>query len=773
MKTEKMKPKRNPRVFMDILVDGERAGTIVLELFADIVPKTAENFRALCTGEKGIGRTTKKPLHYKGSTFHRIIKGFVAQGGDFSKKDGTGGESIYGGKFADENFQLHHDGPGILSMANAGPHTNGSQFFITFAAAPHLDGKHVVFGRVVEGIDVMKKIERLPTADRGRPVVPVKISNCGEVSPGKDNGIVSIDEDKKKGKKLKATKEAVSSDDDSRKMRKRKKHRRVRKDRRKRRRRHYSSDSDTSSDTDSDSDSSDSESDSYSSSDDTSTSSKDDRVRRKKKSSRKSKHRHTKRRRDKRRGKRHGRKVKRSRRKSKWSSDSDYSSSSDTESETSSESDTESDSESDVGKRSVKLKTHSRAVEKPQNSDKQGIEEEKGIVVKDIVEEGELVKENEEKTKEMDVVEVKADRSPDSRSPQSDAPSGSRSPRKSLSRSPKRSLSRSQSESPRRILSRSLSRSPRRVLSRSPRMSLSRSPSVIARRHLSRSPSVVNRRPLSGSPRRSLSRHSRQNLAQSPLKSRSSPPSRRLSRSHSPVVDKSTLPPPNQSQTTARSPSPEGTPKRVRRGRGFSQRYSYARRYRTPSPDRSPPRSHRVSERSIPERDRYSSYRSYSERSPARHYRNPPRGRTPPRYRRSRSRSMSYSPVAYRNRRRNRSLSRSRSPADERPRVSDQLRSRLGPRDSYESRGRRGRSPSRSRSSSMSRSSESLPADNRRTASSDKRTASSDKRKSGHSPRGQRSPAASLSKSMSRSRTPPGNGNLVSYGDGSPDSRSK
>jgi hypothetical protein len=127
---------------------------------------------------------------------------------------------------------------------------------------------------------------------------------------------------------------------------------------------------------------------------------------------------------------------------------------------------------------------------------------------------------------------------------------------------------------------------------------------------------------------------------------------------------------------------------------------------------------------------------------------------------------MSYSPVAYRNRRRNRSLSRSRSPADERPRVSDQLRSRLGPRDSYESRGRRGRSPSRSRSSSVSRSSESLPIDNRRTASSDKH-------KTGHSPRGQRSPAASLSKSRSRSQTPPGNGNLVSYGDGSPDSRSK
>ncbi|KAG4198326.1 hypothetical protein ERO13_A05G078500v2 [Gossypium hirsutum] len=135
-----MSKKKNPMVFFDISIGGDLVERIIIELFADVVPKTAENFRALCTGEKGIGKSTGKPLHYKGAFFHRIIKGFMAQGGDFSKGNGTGGESIYGGKFADENFKLTHDGPGILSMANSGPNTNGSQFFITFKRQPHLDG---------------------------------------------------------------------------------------------------------------------------------------------------------------------------------------------------------------------------------------------------------------------------------------------------------------------------------------------------------------------------------------------------------------------------------------------------------------------------------------------------------------------------------------------------------------------------------------------------------------------------------------------------------
>ena len=148
------------KCFFDITVDGEAAGRVVFGLFGNTVPKTAANFATLCDGSAGVGNAGK-PLHFKDSAFHRIIPGFMAQGGDFTAGNGTGGESIYGNKFNDENFDLKHTRPNLLSMANSGPNTNGSQFFITFAATPWLNGKHVVFGEVIEGADIVKALEKI------------------------------------------------------------------------------------------------------------------------------------------------------------------------------------------------------------------------------------------------------------------------------------------------------------------------------------------------------------------------------------------------------------------------------------------------------------------------------------------------------------------------------------------------------------------------------------------------------------------------------------
>ncbi|KAF2475515.1 peptidyl-prolyl cis-trans isomerase 1 [Lindgomyces ingoldianus] len=170
---------KRPRVFFDVTVGGVKAGRIVIELV--IVPKTAENFRALCTGEKGLG-TSGKPLHYKGSIFHRVIKSFMIQGGDFTMGNGTGGESIYGEKFEDENFDQIHDRPFLLSMANAGPGTNGSQFFITTVSTPHLDKKHVVFGEVINGRSVVREIENLKTQNGDKPLHDATIVDCGELT---------------------------------------------------------------------------------------------------------------------------------------------------------------------------------------------------------------------------------------------------------------------------------------------------------------------------------------------------------------------------------------------------------------------------------------------------------------------------------------------------------------------------------------------------------------------------------------------------------------
>ncbi|CAM9254106.1 unnamed protein product, partial [Ectocarpus fasciculatus] len=184
-------------VYLDLTISNRPIGRMVFELFADKVPRTAENFRSLVTGEHGVSQSSGRPLHYKGSRFHRVISGFMAQGGDFTHGDGTGGESIYGVKFPDENFLMKHTSPGQLSMANSGafpalsrcPGTNGSQFFITFRDTPHLDGRHVVFGQIVSGQEVLRVLESVAVDSSDRPRAAVVVADCGQL------GVEAADED--------------------------------------------------------------------------------------------------------------------------------------------------------------------------------------------------------------------------------------------------------------------------------------------------------------------------------------------------------------------------------------------------------------------------------------------------------------------------------------------------------------------------------------------------------------------------------------------------
>ncbi|KAJ7559996.1 hypothetical protein O6H91_04G110400 [Diphasiastrum complanatum] len=780
--------KLNPKVFFDITIGGEAAGRIVMELFADSVPITVANFRALCTGEKGIGKATGKPLHYQGTIFHRVIRGFMAQGGDFSKKDGSGGESIYGGKFKDESFQHRHSGAGVLSMANAGPNTNGSQFFFTFAATPHLDGKHVVFGKVVEGLDVLKRIEQQPTSgSKHKPDVPIKIVNCGELSHGKDNrtsGDIKKGRKKKSGK-FRDNKRCSPSDEDGYDTKSRRKHKETSKDRKNKKRRHHYSDSDSEStwcspsdedgyamksrrkhkktskdrrnkkrkhhysDSDSESTSeSDYSSDSFSDTDSTSsseTSSSSVEDRKKKRSNRKERRRRrqTKRRRDRRREKKTLKDRKR-KRKYKWSSESDYSSdsesSSDTDSDSESESETESDDDDNTKMQFFKSKsTFGREVNKHlQDTDKaqfllpeteglisepQATEELKELKEKDrddALSEDDLDEDGElrevllpEDTKNQ--VDLAADLKMKESSPEGRQLDGYRNqspnPRRSVSESPNKSISRSPSRSlspDQRSLSRSLSRSP------------------------SRSP-VPRTRPSPAAP---------------------------IPKSRSP--------------TPAKSASHESTPKRIRRGRGFSQQYSFARRYRTPSLDRSPPQSYRYAGRSgaVRDYDRYDRSRNdrYGEYASSRG-RTPRRYRTPPRYRRSRSHSRSLSsrsPFV-------RSDQARRTPQEDRQHITNNSKARLGRQVGSQSkyadvngsvRSRKYRSLSRSSHESRS---PRIPASKSPLAHS------------GHKPskdetvplsKRQRSASGYLSRSPSRSTSPPANHSLVSYGRGSPDSHS-
>ncbi|CAH9111637.1 unnamed protein product [Cuscuta epithymum] len=610
--------KRNPLVYFEVSFDGAPSQRIVMELFSDIVPRTAENFRALCTGEKGVGVSTGKPLHYKGCIFHRIIKGFMAQGGDFSKGNGTGGESIYGGKFADENFKLDHSEAGLLSMANSGPNTNGSQFFILFKRQPHLDGKHVVFGKVVKGMDILRKMEQVGASD-GKSSALVKIIDCGEVLESKVHDKTGED----KAKKKRPAKELLSSDD-SDNPRKRKPKTSAR-DIKKRRKRYSSSDSD-SSDRDSDTHSSETDSYSESSGSQSSSSSSYGRHRKRRSLTKKGRSLHKKKGRSVKKKNLRQKRLKRNKNRSSESSSS-------TDSQSTSTSYSKSDDE--IADRRAPI-AH-KDLKKSHTGEKTGreLEKEKQKVGNPLVD-AELSQKNDKLVSNGHGREDSRDR----------AVVGNVHSNHHLDKS--RNASSPSAEGKLRIRQRSPTPSPK------------------------------------GSPK--LQQHGESTKISVQTKEETM----RLKSPDKPVHDK----------------SPDGHPKRIRKGRGFTKEYSFVRRYRTPSPERPPYRPH-YGGRNVQQRnpDRYSNYRSY--RSPPRRYGWSPRGRSPSSYnRRYRSRSGSRSPkntdLAEKQHNRRRTPSRSRSPVVRRPSIRDGLKSRLGPRVDDQKPSSRGRSNSRSRSRSSS-----------------------------------------------------------------------
>ncbi|KAG6492768.1 hypothetical protein ZIOFF_047733 [Zingiber officinale] len=693
-----MAMKKNPIVFLEISVDGKPPDRMDIELFADVVPKTAENFRALCTGEKGIGASTKVPLCYKGSTFHRIVKGFVAQ-------VRIGGESIYGRKFPDENFKLKHSGPGFLSMASSAPNSNGSQFFITFRAAPELDGKNVVFGKVLSGSTLLKKIERAGS-EKGKTLYMAKIVDCGEASVGKTQ--VAPRKEKEKLRKVKS--DSVSSDSSDGEQRSNQK-RSIKDETKKRKRKYSSSDSYSSDDSDSDSytsdgaSSSDSDSDphssdsaSHSDSDSSYTSSSSgSRHKRRKRTIRKNKDKHGKRKKD-RNGDRWQKKHKnkctyKPKRSSRSTSDSE------TESTRNSSSDGEKPRRHDNIQK-AKQSAQTTDISAKNNGRKQSLPEApvKAVATGNPTKSGRI---------DLDVnASHEAGHAFKEKGDYPEALNHSIIKLNERTNQPPNSIERSRQSryylcmlalafivsSVIGIICNLLCRSPIR-----PKEYSIGSPRV---------PLIVER---TSSPTRA--QHS--GGADQSLDKRISRRSKSCSRS------------PRQELGSIRKPSPTGPPKRIRKGRGFSEQSSV--------------------NIDVNSSFRYPRHPFYADRSPVRRYRGSPRGNSPPRYRtrRDRSKSLSRSPVRgwQRDRSQSRNPRRSQSPLDrQKPALSSQLHSRLGSQR-HNLRSARGRSGSKSPGRSKFRS----DAEHMDTA---------DKGRSGNS---------------SRSSSPTAANGLVAYGDGSPD----